>query len=131
MKMLHHIALTVNYRDEIDDFYKEVLQMDVRYSFTIDKDLSISIFGIERETDVFYMQGNNTAFELFVSPEKEKPAYSHVCLAYSCSEKIFEKAEKAGYKTFIKKRSGHDTYFIWDKSGNMFEIKEIEDEKRE
>lgn len=129
--MLHHIALTVNYRDEIEKFYKEVLQMDVHHSFKMNKDLSISVFGIERETDVFYMQGNNTAFELFVSTEKEKPAYSHVCLAYSRSEIIFEKAEKAGYKTFIKKRSGHDTYFIWDKSGNLFEIKEAEDEKGE
>ncbi|MBN1927883.1 MAG: VOC family protein [Prolixibacteraceae bacterium] len=129
--MLHHIALTINDPNEIETFYRNVLQMDVHHSFTMNKELSVSIFRIDREADVHFMKANNTAFEIFVSPCEEKSAYSHVCLAYTRSEIIFEKAEKAGYKTFIKKRSGHDTYFIWDKSRNMFEIKEIENEKRE
>jgi len=28
-------------------------------------------------------------------------------------------------KSFIKENRGNNTYFIWDKSRNMFEIKEI------
>jgi len=51
--------------------------------------------------------------------------FSHICLAYQNAEGTYKKAVEKGYRTLIKKYPVNDTYFIWDKSGNMFEITEI------
>jgi hypothetical protein len=40
---------------------------------------------------------------------------------------IYNKAVEFGYKTFVKRNPTNATYFIWDKSGNLYEIKETED----
>jgi len=71
------------------------------------------------------MNYQDVQFEIFISLRKEKKVFSHVCLAYWKAELTYNNAKKLGYKAIIKNNPDNDTYFIWDKSGNMFEIKEI------
>lgn len=71
------------------------------------------------------MNKSSFIFEIFISASKEKKVFSHVCFAYRNAEITYKKAIELGYKTFIKKNPNSKTYFIWDRSGNMFEIKEI------
>ncbi len=122
--MLQHIALTVNDPEEIKDFFEKVLLFEVERKFILNTGLNQQIFNNEGEVDVYNISSHDARFEIFVSPEKEKLEYAHVCLAYKNSEDIYNKAIKSGYKTVIKENPGYDTYFIWDKSDNMFEIKE-------
>jgi len=49
--------------------------------------------------------------------------FSHICLAYPDPENIYRKAVDRGYKTFVKKNPVKNTFFIWDQSGNLFELK--------
>lgn len=123
--MIHHIALTVNQTDDIINFYKKILAFNLHHRFELDAALSKTIFDIEKDAEIFVMRLRDMELELFISDNKEQNAYSHVCIKYCKSELIYKKAQKAGYRTFIKPRDGHDAYFIWDKSGNLFEIKEL------
>lgn len=123
--MLKHIAITINDDEEIKNFYKDVLLFSLKRKFVITPELSLEIFNMYTLVDVFLMEQNNIQFEIFVSREKEKKIFSHVCLALWKSYLAYEKAVNSGYKTKIKINPGYDTYFIWDKSGNLFEIKEI------
>ncbi|MBN2262074.1 MAG: VOC family protein [Prolixibacteraceae bacterium] len=128
--MIHHIALTVNESAEVKNFYENVLLFNVHHQFKLTSDLSNNIFGLPTETEVAVMRHHDMEFELFLSAQHETKAFSHVCLTYWKSERIYNKAKRAGYKTVVKPRNEHDTYFIWDRSGNLFEIKElVEDEE--
>jgi hypothetical protein len=123
--MLQHIGLTINDSKEIKNFYEVVLLFNMKHKFSVNREITRQIFNAEGTTDVYIMSHHNTHFEIFISPEKEKKMFSHICLAYRKAETIYSKAIGLGYKVFIKKNPGNDTYFIWDKSENMFEIKEI------
>lgn len=125
--MLLHIALTVNDSEEIENFYEEVLLFSIVRKFSVNEEISQKIFQSEEISDVYMMEHQSLHLEIFVSPKKEKKVFSHICLAYWKAAIIFEKAVASGYKAVIKKNPDNDTFFIWDKSGNMFEIKEIQD----
>ena len=126
--MLLHVAITIHSPKEIEDFYKRVLHFTVQKKFSINKETSRKIFNTEEVVDVCIMEHQSVHFEIFISHKKEKKLFSHVCLAYRQTNTIYEKAIKLGYKTQIKRNIENNTYFIWDKSGNMFEIKEIQEQ---
>jgi catechol 2,3-dioxygenase-like lactoylglutathione lyase family enzyme len=121
--MLRHIALTVNDAAEIKNFYEDVLLFGLKQKNTIDGEVISQIFDVKGATDIYIMEQHDVQFEIFISPQKERKVFSHVCLVYRNAEVIYNNGLKQGYKVIIKKNPGSDTYFIWDKSGNMFEIK--------
>lgn len=124
--MLQHIGLTAIDSEEIENFYEEVLFLSMKHKFTINSDISQQIFNVNDVTDVYVMGQQDLEFEIFISHRKEKRVFSHVCLTYPVPEIIYESAVKSGYKALVKNSPDHNTYFIWDKSGNMFEIKKIQ-----
>jgi hypothetical protein len=71
------------------------------------------------------LERNGLEFEIFINTRQENKFFSHICLSYQSPEIIYENALKSGYKTLVKDGSNHFTYFIWDKSRNMFEIKNL------
>lgn len=123
--MLHHTGLSINKLNEVEDFYKKVLLFTLKYTFSIDQEITQKIFGEPVAVDVYMMENQDTLFEIFINPIQEKKVFSHVCLAYEQHETIYNNAVKQGYKTAIKENPDYNTYFIWDNSGNMFEIKKL------
>ena len=123
--MIQHIALTINDSEEIENFYENILLFSLNHKFSVNGEITRQIFNTEETVDVFMMGHHDTQYEIFVSPKKERKAFSHICLAYRKAEINYKKAIELGYKALIKKNYANNTYFIWDKSGNMFEIKEI------
>lgn len=121
---LQHIGLSVNNFNEINNFFKEILHFNLHHTFSINEEITHHIFQINEKVDVYVMEHQNVEFELFVSTNNERKVFSHVCLAYPNAETIFKSAIEAGYRSVIRHGKMNDTYFIWDESGNMFEIKE-------
>ena len=123
---LNHIALTVSDSEEIENFYENILAFSLKRKFLMDAGISSKFFGINKEIDVYLMEKDDVGFEIFLYPNKGKKIFPHLCLEYFGSKIIYGKAQKRGYKTEVKINPGRDdTYFVWDKSGNMFELKEI------
>jgi len=125
--MLQHIALSVNDPEEIENFYENILLFSTKHKFSVNGAISQQIFNVEEAVDVYMMDYHDTQFEIFINREKEKKVFSHICLAYWKSEITYKTASELGYKTIIKNNPCNNTYFIWDKSGNMFEIKELQE----
>jgi catechol 2,3-dioxygenase-like lactoylglutathione lyase family enzyme len=122
---LNHVALSVNDSEEIENFYEDILEFSLKRKFLMDAGISLKFFGKEKEIDVYFMEKDDVGLEIFLYPEKGKKIFSHLCLEYSNTSVIYYKARKRGYKTEVKINPGrNDTYFIWDKNGNMFELKE-------
>jgi catechol 2,3-dioxygenase-like lactoylglutathione lyase family enzyme len=123
---LNHIALTVGDSEEIENFYEDILSFKLKYRFLMDVETGLKFFNRKKETEVYFMEYDGVGLEIFLFPEKGKKLFLHICLEYPEATFIYYKAKKHGYKTVVKINPGrNDTYFIWDKSGNMFEIKEI------
>ncbi|MBN1158940.1 MAG: VOC family protein [Bacteroidales bacterium] len=123
---LQHLGLTVNDPEEIKNFYEEILLFSMKHQFTLDAKITGKIFGMTKNIDVCLMEYQNTRFEIFTDPIPERKTFTHICLAYPEHEAIYSKAIKKGYKGTIKENPGHNTCFIWDNSGNMFEIKPLQ-----
>ncbi|MBC8486375.1 MAG: hypothetical protein H8D45_10090, partial [Bacteroidetes bacterium] len=51
--------------------------------------------------------------------------FDHICLAIKDRETLITKAEAQNYECIRRKRDIFDLIFIKDKSGNIFEIKEM------
>ena len=127
-KMLHHIALAVTDPEEIRNFYEEVLLFSLRYKFSLDTiDVLRQLFNTKNPTEVYVMKHQDVQLEIFIDPVKERKRFSHICLVYWKTGMIYNHAVQSGYRTWTKKGPGHLAYFIWDKSENLFEIKEMEE----
>lgn len=123
--MLLHIGLTINDSDDIRNFYEEILLFKTHHTFIINELTCKTIFDLSGPAEVFVMDHHDVQLEIFICENKEKKVFSHVCLEYWKARLIYERAKELGYKAIIKSNPFHDTWFIWDKSGNMFEIKEF------
>jgi len=124
---LNHIALTVSDSEEIENFYEDILSFRLKYKFVMDANIGWKFFKRKKGTEVYFMESDGVGLEIFLSPEKGKKLFLHVCFEYPNAKVIHYKANKRGYKTEVKINPGKkDTYFIWDKSGNMFELKDIQ-----
>jgi len=122
--MFQHIALTINDPCEISAFYQNVLQGKVLRQFSLNPDITHTIFNTEGPVEVFVAEVQNTLLEIFLTSETENKVFSHICFSYRNADQVFNKALELGYMALVKKSPSHNTYFIHDKSGNMFEIKE-------
>ncbi|NLV19391.1 MAG: VOC family protein [Bacteroidetes bacterium] len=125
--MLTHIALTVNEPEDINNFFKKILLFSLKKKFSINSETAMYFFNHKKAADVYLMDHDGTQFEIFHSKGKETKVFSHICLSYSKAEAIYKKAVESNYKVLIKRNPVNDTYFISDKSGNVFEIKEIQE----
>lgn len=119
------MAFSVNDSEEIENFYEDILGFSLKRKFLMDAGISAKFFGVNKEIDVYFMEKDDVGFEIFLHPEKGKKVFPHLCLEYPNCSAIYSGAQKQSYKTEIKINLGrNDTYFVWDKSGNMFELKD-------
>lgn len=122
---LVHIGLNISDKNELENFYGNILGFHRQYSFLIEQPLSVQIFGIGKQTEVSIYSRENIALELFLCSKRNELSYSHVCLDVENIDIIIKKCVQAGYKVITRQR-GEKTYmvFIQDKTGNTFELKQ-------
>lgn len=121
---LNHIALSIQNKEEIIDFYQNILDFCFEYKYEIDETLSSTIFNIEKPVEVFKYSKNDLYFEFFITTEKTIPAFAHIGIEVEDREVIMEKCKKAGYQvTRVERKEKHDLLFVSDKAGNKFELK--------
>lgn len=125
--MLHHVGLSIIESAEIGRFYEDVLHFRRLKQFTLDsEEVLYSIFATDRQTEVCMVEQQDLKLELFIDPEGERKRFSHLCLEYDDADEVSDHAHQLGYRRWIKKGPNRVTHFIWDKSGNLFEIKSKE-----
>ncbi|HPE87288.1 MAG: VOC family protein [Bacteroidia bacterium] len=122
---LNHIALNINHVDDILNFYQNMLGMQLQYQFTLSASLSRAFFGFDQELPVYFYQKDHVAFELFVTSKKINNGIAHACLEIPDRESFIAQCQDMGYPVnCVERDSKPNLVFVWDKSGNCFEIKE-------
>jgi catechol 2,3-dioxygenase-like lactoylglutathione lyase family enzyme len=120
---LNHIGLNISHAGEPNQFYQEILGFVPLHDFSLPKDISHLLFGIEEETKVFVLQNGQVKLELFLHHHPIAPGYAHLCLEMDDREETVRKGSASGYQVIRRKREKGDLLFIKDKSGNLFELK--------
>lgn len=124
---LNHIALNIKEINDVTDFYQKILGFHLEYQFELPLSLSSIIFGINQSLPAYFCKNEQVAFELFVLPENINNGLAHVCLELSDRDELINQCRNNGYKVKnIQRDNKPNLLFIWDKSGNCFEIKEKE-----
>ncbi len=124
---LNHIALNIQGRKELIDFYQNILGFHPEHQFDLNLDLATKIFNIEKQPEAFLCKNDNLVLELFIYQEITTQGFAHICLEVADREKIAKKGEQTGYPiTRIQRKDKPDILFIRDKAGNMFELKKAE-----
>ena len=120
--MVRHIALNIA-KNDLNEFYVEILKGEIIGHFDLVKEDAIRIFDIHKSVDVYYVKYEDFELELFVYPNSVRATFNHLCIAMSDCRGIYKDAKKQNFWTFVRTNNDKETYFIKDKSGNMFELK--------
>lgn len=121
---LNHIGLNIQGKEELVDFYQNILGFYLEHQFDLNPVLATKIFGLGKQPEVFLYKKENIHLELFVYSEKSTQGFAHICIEVTDREIIAKKCENAGYPiTRIQRNDKPDILFIRDKAGNIFELK--------
>lgn len=120
--MIQHIALSIGDITEVHNFYTRVMGFEKVKQFSMYPSIAEKIFGFDESPEVFMMKRNEMELELFLSNQKIKQGWSHLCLSLPDAETIYNAAGNAGYQTILHEGRNGFTYFIRDKQNNLFEI---------
>lgn len=110
-------------------FYENILSFRVHHRFALYPEVALDLFGVNKSVDVVVMEKEGLQLELFIHQKKETKTFTHLCLVEETLESIAEKARQAGYRLKERRQPGKVTYFLWDHSGNLFELKQGEHDK--
>ena len=121
---LNHVALQCNNKEKVETFYTKVLGLPIKKKFTISRELSRTIFSIDKSVDVEVYDNNETRFEIFIAQTDEERGYMHVCIEIDNKKKFMDRCKQYGLKPMVMNKGGKNLLFVRDFSGNLFEIKE-------
>ncbi len=123
---LNHIALSIQDKEDLIDFYQNILGFSLEYQYEINATLSSTIFDIEKPTEVHRYSKDNLHFEFFITTEKITPVFAHIGIDVVDRETIADKCNRAGYQVIrVERKEKYDLLFVSDKAGNKLELKDL------
>ncbi len=120
---LNHVAISVNSIEEINDFYVNILEMQLMRQFDLNKNLAFNIFGLDSDIPAYLLTRGNLTLEIFIAKRDTGVKINHICFSVQDREILYKKAQEKAFECIRIKRDTSDLIFIKDKTGNIFEIK--------
>ena len=121
---LKHVGLNIQRKEELVDFYQNILGFQFEYQFDMSAELCDDIFGVNKQLKVFLYKREDILLELFVHSVNHGKSFSHICFAVKDRERIATKCEQSRYQVIrIKRIDRPDILFVEDKAGDVFELK--------
>jgi len=123
---LEHIGISISDRNEIVNFYQNILGMTEIRKFSINEQLSKNIFNEKtfKEIEIFLMKKDDLIIEIFINQNNNSKNFNHICFSTTEREKLISKVKENNYGYIREEREYYDLIFIKDNDGNLFEIKE-------
>jgi len=119
-----HSALHYSDRKQAEIFFTKILELKLKKTFTLSKDLSNNIFKINEEVTVDVYSNDEACFEVFITKIKIEHGYEHICIEIDDKEEFIKRCRKYKIEPKIVKKGAKTLLFIKDFLGNLFEIKE-------
>ncbi len=125
----NHWAVPNRSEKEAKTFYQHVLGLSFLYQFTLSSELAQRIFSLSRELTVLVFGSEQLKVEVFLDESflPAKNTVHHVCLEVLNRESVIEKAASLNLPIIRIPREDRVTVFLKDFSGNIVEIKELQE----
>jgi len=120
-----HVAVSVDSMKSADCFFCDVLGLKKSKEFVVSEKLCFDIFGISEQVQVVVYECDSISFEVFISKQSFASGFSHVCLGVSDISELKGRVENYGFEFKVVQKKEKELYFVSDKSGNLFEIKQL------
>ncbi len=121
---LNHVALQCSDKEKALIFFTKILKIPIVKNFTISKELSSKIFGINDRIEVDVFDNGKARFEVFIKNKTYKAEFEHICIEVEDKKEFVNNCKKYGLKPFLVKKNEKDLLFVRDFSDNLYEIKE-------
>jgi hypothetical protein len=121
---IKHVGLQYNDRESARIFFKEILGLNFKKSFSLSKDLTKEIFDIPEDVTIDVYENDDSYFEIFITKNTIKNKYDHVCIEIESKSQLIDKCKKHGIDPIIVKKNDKTLLFIRDFSKNLYEIKQ-------
>lgn len=121
----HHLGLNVAVEADIQEFYQDILGLDIQREFILEKAMADKIFHRNRDVRIVAGTIGDMYIELFSDADMNKPVWEHICFAVADRAALIEKCRAKDYQVTIVRRESSELVFIRDRSGNIIEIKEV------
>jgi len=124
--MLRHIGIHIHDKNEVNDFYRDILSFQELNRFDLNNKTAQNVFGTCNLIEVVRMKQFELIIELLICPEEKATGMTHLALEYWKADSVMAKAKEKGYTTIeFPKENDRTARYIKDKAGNIFEIKDI------
>ena len=118
-----HVALQYKDRSKAEVFFTKVLEIPLKKTFTVSKELTKAIFGIDEEVLVDVYDNEKICFEVFVTKKRTKYSYEHTCVEIKDKDGFIRRCKKYGIEPIFVKKELKTLLFIRDFADNLYEIK--------
>ena len=119
-----HVALPYKDKEQADIFFNKILGIPFEKEFTLTKDLSKNIFGIDEEILILVYSNKDSYFEIFITDKTPINFYNHICIEISDRVDFINRCKQNNITPIFVKKGLKTLLFVRDFSGNLFEIKE-------
>ena len=116
---VRHVGLQYNSKESARVFFNEILELDLKKSFTLSRELSKALFGISEDVTIDVYENDESYFEVFITKHKSQSQYQHICIEIEDKENLIKKCKKYGLEPILVKKNGKDLLFIRDFSNNL------------
>ena len=123
-KIFNHAAITIHDINEVENFYINILGLEIKKQNFISNDFAGRIFNVSTPIKVITVGNNEFNLELFINSKCKNNNLNHICLNCIDRKNLIKKANDNNYPCIIIKCDPFDMVFIRDKSNNLFEIKQ-------
>ena len=121
-----HVALHYKDRKQAEDFFTKILGLPLLKTFSLTKELSDEIFGINEEVTIDVYANEDSYFEVFITQNQTKHGYEHVCIEVNNKDEFIERCKQQGIEPKFVKKGDKTLLFIKDHANNLYEIKHRE-----
>ena len=118
-----HVALQYKDRNKAEVFFTKVLEIPLKKTYPVSKELSKTIFGIDEELLVDVYDNEKICFEVFITKKQTKYTYEHTCIEIKDQDGFIKRCKKYGIEPIFAKKELKTLLFIRDFADNLYEIK--------
>ena len=104
-------------------FFTEILEIPLKKTYPVSRELSKTIFGIDEEITVDVYDNGKMCFEVFITDKQTKYAYEHTCIETKDKDDLIRRCKKYGIEPIFAKKELRTLLFIRDFADNLYEIK--------
>jgi catechol 2,3-dioxygenase-like lactoylglutathione lyase family enzyme len=122
--VIQHIAVECSDQQSADRFFTIILGIPKIKSTVLSKELSSTIFGINKNVPIEIYDNGKIRFEVFINTTRSEPTYGHICIEADNKSNFIARCKQQGLDPFFVEKEGKQLLFVRDFSDNLFEVLE-------